>query len=241
MSTQKTGYLEIPGMKGLFGVREDGAAIQAGGINYTMPGSAGTLPLLDSSGNQTFTGSILSGAGTGTVTTAATTTATEYGDGFWHITKLTMTAFAIGTSDDNASLAIGAKFYSLPAGAYVIEGAEILGGVTAAVSVTAQTPEVGIGTTVGTGVIANLSTTMEDIVDGGANGLIGGSNTAPDVAGTTFAKGTIATSKGGIYIAASGGKARDLFLNVAVAWADVTAPGAVTFTGTITVKWRKLT
>src|SRR6185436_11676830 len=34
----------------------------------------------------------------GTVTTAATTAAAEYGNGIQHFTKLTMTAFAVGTS-----------------------------------------------------------------------------------------------------------------------------------------------
>lgn len=176
----------------------------------------------------------------GTVTTAATTTAAEFFDGALHITEFTMAAFALGNSGDNANLAIGAKFYTLPAGAYVIEGCTIVGGVTAAISVTTDTPEAGVGTTIGTGATATLSTTMEDIVDGGAAGLIGGALVAPDVAGTLFAKGMLSTSVQGVYIAASGGKSHDLFLNVADGWADVTAAGAVTFTGKLTLKWRKV-
>jgi hypothetical protein len=81
-----------------------------------------------------------------------------------------------------------------------------------------------------------LSTTMEDIIDGGAAGLTGGDAVAPDVAGGTLYKGNTFTT--GVLIKTSGGKARDLFLNAAVTWANVTAAGAVTFTGVITLKWR---
>mgnify|MGYP003393000255 FL=1 len=172
----------------------------------------------------------------GTVTTSATTVAQEHGDGVVHITKLTLTAFAIGTSGDNANLALGAKIYTLPAGAIAVEDASIVGGITAAISVTTDTPEVGIGTTVASGANATLGTTTEDIVDGGAAGYVGGDTVAPDVAGTTFSKGMTATTP--IMIKTSGGKSHDLFLNVADGWADVTAAGAVTFTGVITLKWR---
>lgn len=175
-------------------------------------------------------------ADAGTVTTSATTVAEEHGDGLWHVTKLTMTNFAMGTSGDNAALAIGAKFYTFPAGTIVIEDASIVGGITAAISITTNTPEVGIGTVVGSGASATLSTTMEDIVDGGAAGYVGGDTVAPDVAGGAFYKGMAATTP--VVIKTSGGKARDLFLNAAVTWANVAAAGAVTFTGVITLKWR---
>lgn len=178
---------------------------------------------------------ILSADG-GTVTTSSTTVAAEHGDGLWHITKLTLTNFAIGTSGDNAALAIGAKFYTFPAGTIVVENASIVGSITAAISVTTNTPEVGIGTVIGSGASATLTTTMEDIVDGGAAGFVGGDAVAPNVAGGAFYKGNTFTTP--VVIKTSGGKARDLFLNVAATWADVAAAGAVTFTGVITLKWR---
>jgi hypothetical protein len=180
---------------------------------------------------------LVSGAGT---PAAAGVAADEHGDSLWHVTKLTLTSFAVGISGDNASLGIGAKVYTFPAGDILIEGASISGGLTADVDNTAQTPECGLGTTVGTGAIATLSTTMEDIVDGGAAGIIGGDNTAPDVAGGTFRKGTVAASSEGVLIKSSGGKSHDVYLNVAVAWANVAAAGAVTFDGVITLKWRKI-
>lgn len=175
----------------------------------------------------------------GTVTTPSTTVVEEHARGNDHFTKLTMTNFAVGTIPDNASLAFGAKFYEFPAGTILIENCAIRGGITGAVSVTAQAPECGIGTTVGVGAIAALTTTMEDIIDGGAAGVIGGDNTPADIAGTVFYKGMVAASAQGVIIKASGGKARELYLNLAKAWSDVAAPGAATFTGTIWIRWSR--
>ncbi len=181
-------------------------------------------------------------AAAGAVTTAATTVAQEGGNGVDRFTKLTMTSFAVGTSGDNASLALGAKFYTFPAGDIVVRDMVIFGKFTAAISVTTNTPEYGVGSTIGTGAVANLSTTMEDYIDGGAaGGVTGGTATLPNVAGDTFVlKGMLATQSQGVWIKTTAGLSHDLFLNVAVAWVDVTAAGAVTFTGTITFNWRKV-
>lgn len=188
--------------------------------------------------NDDSTGNILTSANVGTVTTSSTTVAQEHGDAIDHLTKLTMTNFAVGTSGDNGNLAIGAKFYTWPTGfdILVLE-ATIDGGITAAISVTTDTPEVGIGTTTGTGSVAVLSSTMENIVDGGASGSsVDAAAIAPDVAGTVFRKKSLTTVTP--IIKASGGASRDLYLNVADGWADVDAVGAVTFTGVVTLRWR---
>src|SRR5262245_28970974 len=111
MSTQKTGYLEVPGMKGILEAREDGATVRVGGVVYTLPTSTATLARTDAAqtftGDQTVVGNELTTTNLGTVTTGATTTAVEHGDGIDHLTVLTMTAFAMGTVPDNASLGIG--------------------------------------------------------------------------------------------------------------------------------------
>jgi hypothetical protein len=175
----------------------------------------------------------------GTVTTVATTAVQEIGGAKNHTTILTMTAFAIGNSGDNASLGIGAKFYTWPTGVDVlVTEASIDGGVTCAISVTTDTPEVGIGSVIASGAIATLTTgTFENLVDGGASGSsVDAATVAPDVAGTVFRKKNLTTVTP--IIKASGGAARDLFLNVADGWADVTAAGACTFTGTITLNWQ---
>jgi hypothetical protein len=170
----------------------------------------------------------------------ATLVVEEFGDANDHITKLTCAAFAVGTIPDNVALGFGAKFYTFPPGSIYIPEATIAGGLTGAVSVTAQTPEVGIGTVVASGAIATLTTgTFENLIDGGAaGGTIDAALVAPDVAGTFFAKTNLSTARG--IIKTSGGAARDLFLNVAATWADVTTAGALTFTGVIQIKWRKI-
>ena len=207
--------------------------------NIDATGNATVAGTLAITGTSTFTGAIsavggvTSTSGAGTVTTGATTVATELGDGINHVTKLTMTAFAVGTSGDNASLGIGAKFYTLPAGTMMVENASIVGGLTAAISNTAQTPEIGIGTVIASGAVAVLggTATFENVFEGTA---------VADVAGTTFqgVDNPNGATSSPLLITSAG--SHDLFLNVAVAWADVTAAGAVTFTGVITVKWRKI-
>lgn len=172
---------------------------------------------------------------------ASTVVANEYGNGVSRMTVLTLSSFAVGTSGDNANLALGAKIYTWPAGVNIlVEWAALSGGLTAAISVTTDTPEVGIGTVVATGAAATLTTaTWENIMDGGASGSgVDAAAVAPDVAGTVFHKKSLTTVTP--IIKASGGAARDVFLNVADDWANVTAAGAVTFTGKIILKWTVL-
>jgi hypothetical protein len=214
----------------------------ASAINGTVGAvtpAAGSFTTLSATGAVTLASNVTNTSGAGTVTTAATTVAEEHGDGLEHVTKLTMTAFVIGTSGDAAALGIGAKFYTFPAGAIMVEDASMVGGVTAAISVTTDTPEVGIGTVIASGAVSVLSgtATFEDIINGNVSGD-GGDTVAPDVAGTTFYKNSSITAP--VLIKTSGGKSHDLFLNCAVTWANVAAAGPVTFTGVITIKWRKV-
>jgi hypothetical protein len=254
------GIVYFPQFDQVLGVREsDGALVLQGGaimtpteIGYLDGLTIGTVTAskalvvdankdLATLRHLTTSGNLLTSGNVGTVTTAATTTAVEHGDGIEHLTVLTMTNFAVGTSGDNAALAIGAKFYTWPTGVNIlVESTTISGGITAAISVTTDTPEVGIGTVIASGANATLTTgTWENLVDGGASGSsVDAAAVAPDVAGTVFHKKNLTTVTP--IIKATGGAARDLFLNAAVTWSDVTAAGAVTFTGTITIKWRVL-
>jgi len=183
----------------------------------------------------------------GAVTTAATTVAVEAGDASDHVTKLTMTEFAVGTGGDNAALGIGAKFYTLPAGTILIKKATLVGALTFDADVTTGSPEVGIGTVIASGAVSVLSgtATFEDVMDGNASGGAGGDTTG-NLAGTTIYKSSDSTTRDGVMIKATGGKAHDLFLNVAVTWpnVDLVGPpvytGAVTFTGTIVLEWAKI-
>ncbi len=242
MSTQRTGYLEVPGFRGILEVREDGASMKLGGNIVTLPTGAPTLARTDSgntfTGDQTIVGNELTTSGVGTVTTAATTVAVEHGDAIDHLTVLTMTSFALGTIPDNASLGIGNKFYTFPAGTILVEKISLKGGISTTVDVTTATPEVGIGSTIGLGAVSVLSGTgtFEDYMDGNTSGGTNGATVAPDIAGTVFYKQS--RNNLDFIIKTSGGATRDLFLNAAAAWSDVTAAGVGTFTGTITIKWR---
>lgn len=182
----------------------------------------------------------LSTASNGTVTTGATTTAEEHGDGVHHLTKLTLTAFVIGTVNSSTSLGIGASMYTLPAGAIVVDQATLTGSLTGGGSSKTGTPEVSIGTVVASGAITTMTTaTFENIMDGGASGGSGtgsdASSVAPDLNGTTFQKISLSTITP--MIKASGGQAKALFLNAAAAWGANTG-GTLTFTGVIHIKWR---
>jgi hypothetical protein len=175
---------------------------------------------------------LLAPASFGTVTTGATTVAAEYGDAFSHVTRLTMTAFAMGTSGDAAALALGAKFYTFPAGAVVVENASLAGTINAAISVQTDTPDVGIGTTVASGVQSVLSavaTTAENVLGGVTAASV---NNGAVVGSSVTGAGSLIP----LFITTAG--SHDLFLNAAVTWANVAAAGAVTFTGVITIRWR---
>ena len=168
----------------------------------------------------------------GTVTTSGTTVAEETIVGDEHIVKLTLTDFAIGTSGDAAALALGASLYTMPAGDKLVEGSSIIGAVTAAISVTTDTPEIGLGTVAGTGVNATLgaqATTTENI---------GGPFVLTNVAGNTATDGGVGAASNTTGLLVPTADSGVVYLNLADTWADVTAAGACTFTGVVTLKYR---
>lgn len=169
----------------------------------------------------------------GAVHTAATTSAVEYGDGYRHTTVLTLTNFAIGTSGDNASKAIGAILYDLPAGAVIVDSSYMSIAVTLADAVQTDTPEIGLGTAVGVGVQATLGAvgaTAENIWEGAA---------VTDCTGATPTVGTkLPTASGNPPLIIETGGAHTIYLNAADGWADLTAGSALTATGTVVLNWR---
>lgn len=188
--------------------------------------------------DQVITGVTSNGAGEaraletkGTVTTTATTTlAEEAVSGKRHTVQLDLTNFAVGTSGDLSSLAIGASLYTLPAGDIIIERCVVRGAITAAISVTTDTPEFGLGNVVGSGANATLGA-----VGAGAENICG-PWVATNVAGDTPTDGGADTQ--GTYIATA--DPHVVYFNVADSWADVTAAGAVTFTGYVVLEYRVL-
>ena len=177
-------------------------------------------------------GALVSGKNNGAVTTAATTKVKEYGDGLNHTTVLTLASFVVGTSGDNTSKAIGASLYTLPAGAVIVDNSHVSVGLTLADAVQTDTPELGIGTAVGTGAVATIGA-----VSAGAENIFEGTATA-NVSGTALVGTKLPTAAVPLIVAS--GDSHVLYLNAAVAWADLTAPATVTATGTVTINWRYL-
>jgi hypothetical protein len=210
--------------------------------NITINQDATVGGTLDVTGAFTATGGITSVAGAGTVTTAATTVAEEYGGGVDHITRLTLTNFSVGVGADNADLAIGAEVYTFPAGDLIIYDSSILGAFTSGWSVkTLADGEYGMGTVIGSTAVDLLSevgATAEKIMTGQTLTTYLADGTS--VVATATPTGDTPSAVG-LVMRASAGLAHKLFLNVAATWPNSDAsPTGFTFTGVITVRWRKI-
>lgn len=158
--------------------------------------------------------------------------AVENGDAIVHRTVLTLTAFAVGTSADNAALAIGALLYTFPAGVIMIDAIKVNAGLTLADAVQTNTPELGLGTTQAAGANATLGAagaTTENLFEGTATA---------DVAGTPLVDTKQPTAA--VPFIMETADAHTLYLNAAATWANLTAPAALTADGTITITWRHL-
>ena len=167
-------------------------------------------------------------------TAGTNVTATEYGNGFVHVTELTLSAIPI-TIGDTAALATGSLIYTFPAG--VVKVQAISGTVDLTLTTgtpTTDTPEVGLGTTVGSGVVATLGA-----VDPAAENLAG-PVAMTDIAGTdslvdsATASGTKAYA---LLIAAADD--HTVYLNFADTWANVDDTAA-TSSGSVYIEWTLL-
>lgn len=190
----------------------------------TMSGGLDVTGAVDITGNLNVA-SVLTDANVGTANTGVT--AVEYGNGFNHTTVLTVSQTDALTIADNAALSDGYLLYTLPAGAIVVNSAYMTMGITAA-STEAQsdTPEVGLGTLIGSGVNATLG-------DVGANAEnILGPATADDCNGTA----ELLTQ--GKFVAIEAADAHTVYFNVADTWADDTG-GDLTadIAGTVVLNW----
>lgn len=155
--------------------------------------------------------------------------AIEHGDGFNHTTILTLAGLA-AVIGDNASLALGELIYTPPAGALLINSAYMSIAITAADTVNdADTPEVGLGTVIGSGANATLGAvgaTSENIMLG---------QVAANISGTATVKTVEPTAGAPLVIEV--GDAHAVFLNYADGWANVTTT-AVTISGTVVLNWQ---
>lgn len=179
---------------------------------------------IDTSGDISADEGLVTSKNTGTAGTGVT--AVEYGDGFNHTTVLTVSVTDALTLADNAAIADGYLVYTLPAGAVIVNSAYMTMAVTAAEDTTA-TPDVGLGTTIGSGANATLNA-----VGAAAENIITG-QTAADANGTATVK-TIADQ---VLVIETGGD-HTVYFNVADTWAD-TAGADLTadIAGTIVLNW----
>ena len=161
----------------------------------------------------------------------STVSAVEHGDGFYHVTVLTLTATPLTLAD--ATVGAGVKIYDFPVGQITVLNAS--GSV-------AETTTSAIATTLNSGVTYNwgvgtvtqangtLATTEQNII----NTTNGTSSTTINVAAAA------SSSTQTVAPLAYNGKttAIDAFFNVGIAVAtDIDADATTTWTGTITMSW----
>jgi len=173
--------------------------------------------------------SLICTANVGTVGSGVT--AIEYGDGVNHTTHLTIAKVNAFTVADNAALADGHLIYTFPAGNILVCSALFDLAITAAEDTTA-TPDVGLGTVIGSGAVATLdgTGTFEDIITG---------QTFGDAAGTykEAAAGPTAGAPFGILSAA----AHTIHVNMADTWADTAGTDLTAdLAGTVVLNWKFL-
>lgn len=157
--------------------------------------------------------------------------ATEYGDGFNHTTILTLTNADLGAVGGAGNLAIGALIYTFPAGAHVHSVTSASVSLQGDAAVQGDTPDVGIGSVIGSGNVAVLGGTpqFEDYIVGSAAADVNGTPTVNamslNTAGTAFA---------GISFNAVG-DSKALNYSAAVNWSG--ASTAVLATGIVVIQW----
>lgn len=154
-------------------------------------------------------------------------TAVEQGDARQHQSVLTL-ATTLPAIAGGAALGVGKLIYTFPAGVIVIHSVYMNAILTAADgNIDADTPDVGIGTVIASGVVSVLSGTgtFEDQVTG---------QTATDCTGTAILKTTAPTAGAAFIIEAA--DAHTLHLNVADSWA-ASGETDCPLTGTVIINW----
>lgn len=194
-----------------------------------MPGSSTDGNLGSLAVNVTSTAAMVNSASVGTAATGVT--AVENGDGKHHVTTLTINT-TLPAIAGGASLGVGKLIYTLPAGVQSIQTAYMSVAITQSQgNITADTPDVGLGTVIASGVVATLdgTATFENILTG---------QTAADCNGTATVAAATPTASPFQLIRLSG-DAKTVYLNVADGWA-ASGDAAATLTGTVVLVWDTL-
>lgn len=162
-------------------------------------------------------------------------TAVHYGDGFHHVTVLTLTATDLGAPTAGGNSAHGALIYTFPAGTHLHSVSHFNVGLTLG-GVTTDTPDVGLGSLIGSGANATLNAvgaTAEDYITGQTWGVA--------LDGTATEVGPLGATAGihtGISLNAVG-DTKAVNFNAADGWnAGVT--GNLTADGVVVLHWTKI-
>lgn len=167
------------------------------------------------------TGVATATANNGTVATGSTVV--ERGDSTNHVSILTVNT-TLPAIAGGADLAVGKLLYTFPAGVISVKATSMNLAITQSEgNITADTPDGGIGTTIGSGAVAVLSGTaaFENMLTG---------QTFNDCNGTAELK----TLQTGLVIEAAGD--HTVYFNVADGWA-ASGDAAATLTGTVMIEW----
>ena len=201
----------------IYGVDDPGGTPVDGKLTF-----AALMTLLEAN----FT-SIQSSANVGTPGTG--TTAVEYGDGFNHVTVLTMAGTLPDiTGDTNQS--VGLLIYTLPAGVCRVKAIHMDVAITQSEgNIDNDTPKVGIGSLIAATAVAVLNGTTEfdDYVV---------EQEATNANGTKTDK-TEDTSPAGLKLIEDG-SVKTIFFNAADSWGDAAGGDTgATLSGTVTIEW----
>lgn len=164
-----------------------------------------------------------SGTNNGTVATGSTVTS-EVSDGYNHTTTISVNT-TLGSIAGGAALSLGKLLYTFPAGNIKVNTAYMSIAITQTQgNINANTPDVGLGTTVGSGVNALLSA-----VGAAAENILTG-QTAANCTGTATVK-TV-----GMNLVIESADDHTVYLNAAATWA-ASGDAAALLTGTVVLNW----
>ena len=207
-----------------FAFADTGGPVHEQDITYTAGTSSAGAPIfMGADGDLSMVNS------TNVGTAGAGVTAVDVGDGFNHVTTLTL-ACTPPAGLTAAALGWGNLIYTFPAGEITVDRAYQAPTITAADgNIDADTPDVGLGTVIATGVVSILSGTgtFENLVTGQT-----ATNCTGTATGGTF--GGVPTAAVPFKIAAAG--AHTVHLNWADTWAGTEAATAIVG-GTVRIFW----
>jgi hypothetical protein len=204
-------------------------ATQARTVTIPDPGAAAEFVLTKAAqtidGAKTFGSAIRNTANIGGV--PGTVTAVEYGDGYNHVTVLTVTAAVFVVDVPADAEEVGALIYTFPAGVHQVHSVHM--DVTAiAIGDNSNAADLGCGSTLAAGNGTTLqAATDEDFLDGQTISDISDPTAGGESEKSLAADGTVFESA----------DSKLFHINMAGEWTSAPGAGASTVTGTVTIVW----